>query len=178
MMDTAALVPQDWGGRVVRRRRYSFFIRRDAHLSDSLPVLRKELGVLMALSAQGHVICCPDNNSRALTLQQQSIAEACMHKFTLGPDDVGNLNQSPDKRPTSSVGSGCLPTLTQRCELFYNPTRSRRITACEALLAQGFPAVEWASTALGLSSPPIHIRRNDRAWIFREHGILWVRVRM
>ncbi len=90
------------------------------------------------------------HRDRPLTAREERNLE--IYRITVRPDGllVADLAQNPEMRPWGATKDRALCTLTCSSSRLYVPAVGRCLSEVELLLAQGFPATDWAAEALGL----------------------------
>ncbi len=150
--DSLMLDPRRLCWPVARARRYTVFARAD--IAPSAPCLIVLCTLLDATSpvSTGDLFAVERNVRTDLSV--------CEYDNLTGYDELGartrkrgivDLSQNPRERPRGSTIDDALCTLTCSSSRLWVCSKGRCLAGSELLLAQGFPAFDWAAQALGLA---------------------------
>ena len=149
-VETLILDPRRLGWPVARKRQYALFTSQSRLQSVSLSTLSP---LLDAVAHVGDATLFAVSRVPVKPLSERECANLDQYKALARsdrPQPVVDLSQNPLARPRGSTVDGALCTLTCSSSRLFVISEARCLSGIELLLAQGFPATDWAAGALGI----------------------------
>lgn len=145
-MDSILLDPRGRGWPVARRRRYALFCRNDLPSQVRLDALEP---LIAATSPLGDATLFATEKAERVSLSPKLQAQRLLYRAKKGDGFlVMDLNQNPLARPRGTTKDGALASLTCSSTRLWVDCKGRYLLGTELLLAQGFPATNWAGQAM------------------------------